>query len=102
MDYYEYFRLLLVLEPIKVDVDNLTCNPGFTDNDAILNAADCIYDSLVEALRISANIFIPKQQKNFYKFWWSQELDVLKTSAICSCRAWKYSGKPRNGPIFSE
>jgi hypothetical protein len=25
-----------------VDIDNLTCNPGFTDNDAILNAADCI------------------------------------------------------------
>jgi hypothetical protein len=85
-----------------VNFDNLTCNSAFTDNDAILNSADCIHDSLVEALRISANIFIPKQRKNFYELWWSQELDVLKTSAMCLCRAWKDSGKPRNGPIFSE
>jgi len=38
-------------------------------------------------------------EKNFYKFWWSQELDVLKQNAIISCRAWKDANKPRNGPI---
>ena len=29
-------------------------------------------------------------------------MDGLKTSAICSRRAWKDYGKPRSGPIFSE
>ena len=99
-NYYEHTRLLL--EPIMADVDNLMCNLDSDDNDGILGAADRIYDSFVEALSTCANIHIPKQRTNFYKFWWSQELDALKSGAICSCRAWKDSGKPRNGPIFSE
>ena len=39
-------------------------------------------------------------KKNFFKFWWDEELTELKQQAILSCRAWKTAGKPRNGPIF--
>jgi hypothetical protein len=39
---------------------------------------------------------------NFYKFWWSQELDALKEKSIASCRKWKEAGKPRNGPIQAQ
>jgi hypothetical protein len=35
-----------------------------------------------------------------FLFWWSQELTLLKEYAIESARAWKDSGRPRNGLIF--
>jgi len=49
-------------------------------------------------------MFIPKKQHNFYKFWWSHELDVLKNNAIVglSSIAGKDAGKPRFGVIFTE
>jgi hypothetical protein len=53
-------------------------------------------------LRASADLFIPKQTKNFFKFWWTQELDVLKEHAIASCKVWKETGRPRNGAIFLQ
>ena len=62
---------------------------------------DHLYDRLVAALCISANLYIPKHTINFYKFWWSQELDVLKQNAIQSSTVWKNAGKPRGGVIYS-
>ena len=41
-------------------------------------------------------------KKNFYKFWWSEELDCLKQPSIDSNRLWKAAGKPRHGPIFDN
>lgn len=70
------------------------------DTDSFIYGVDHIYESIVEILRDCANMFIPKHKKNFYKFWWTQELDVLKETAIASCRAWKDAGKPKHGNIF--
>jgi len=60
------------------------------------------FTTVCDTLRDSAYLFIPKHEKNFYKFWWSQELDQLKLNVIVSCRAWKDASKPRHGTIFSK
>jgi hypothetical protein len=41
-------------------------------------------------------------RRNFFKFWWSQELDELQGKAIASCRLWKDAGKPKNGQIHDK
>ena len=98
--YYEHTRLLL--QPVLDSLDTLVVSAACIEYDSIAAQADAIYTCVVDALRVSANLFIPKQTKNFFKFWWSQELDVLKDNAIASCKAWKESGRPRNGPIFLQ
>jgi len=40
--------------------------------------------------------------KNFYKFWWNEELSALKEAAVNSNQLWKAAGKPRQGPIFDK
>ena len=40
--------------------------------------------------------------KNFYKFWWNEELSALKEAAVSSNQLWKAAGKPRQGPIFDK
>ena len=50
----------------------------------------------------SADVYVPKRRKGFYKFWWDQELKQLKQDSIESNKAWKAAGKPRSGPVFSK
>ena len=57
------------------------------------------YKEVTNALQISAELFISKRKRNFFKFWWNAELDELKEKAIKSCRAWREAGKPRCGPL---
>jgi len=97
--YYEHTRQLL--EPILESTYNLLDNCDVKSEAAVRNAEQ-IYENVVEVLRESANLFIPKHRKSFYKFWWSQELDLLKQKAIASCRAWKDANKPKYGIIFSQ
>ena len=39
-------------------------------------------------------------RKFFYKFWWDQNLNLLKENSTQSCKLWKDMGKPR--PIFDK
>ena len=98
--YYEYTRQML--QPVYDDLIALAGRYRSLDVKIVADKIDSIYNSFTSALRISAEIFIPKHKKNFYKFWWSQELDALKEKSIASCRKWKEAGKPRNGPIQAQ
>jgi len=69
------------------------------DSAAVIND---IYDRLVDALNYCANQSVPVRRKNFYKFWWSQELDHLKDEAIKSHRIWQAAGRPRSGACFTK
>ena len=60
---------------------------------------DCVYSKLVDTLKYSAELHVPLHYKNYYKFWWSEELSCLKDNAIKSNKLWKDAGKPRSGPI---
>jgi len=50
---------------------------------------DRIYKFVVDSLRVSADSVIPKYSKNFFQYWWDNELDVLKEKSMDSCRLWK-------------
>ena len=41
-------------------------------------------------------------EKNFFKFWWDQDMDLLKASSIDTNKLWKAAGKPRHWPIFEK
>jgi len=63
---------------------------------------DTLYDALVNILCTGANAYVPRAKKNFYKFWWSEDLDLLKQESTDLNKLWKAVGKPRSGPIFTK
>ena len=84
------------------DVNALIDSSAWMDCQSITDCVDHIYEGVVDALRLSAHMFIPKRKCNFYKFWWSLELDTMKEKAIESCRMWKDTGRPKSGPIYTQ
>jgi Reverse transcriptase (RNA-dependent DNA polymerase) len=73
------------------------------NSDVRMSLIKCIktnYDLLVKALTHAANIAIPCVSKNFYKFWWDQEITLLKQTAIKSHTQWVLANKPKVGPIY--
>ena len=63
---------------------------------------DRIYDEIVTILTVGENQFVPRHRKNFYKYWWNEDLKLLKQAAIESNRLWKAARRPRSGPIFDR
>ena len=63
---------------------------------------DSVYKKIVDVLKYSSDITVPSRPKNFFKFWWDQSLDELKTKSIASCDLWKTAGRPRAGPVFDR
>ena len=55
---------------------------------------------MVNVLNSLARQFNPAHGHSFYKFWWSQEMDMLKHNAFKSDKLWKASGRPHSGHIF--
>ena len=98
--YYEHTRQLL--QSVQFRLDSLIDRSATMDRDALIGIVDDIYHVVVDILRRSANSLVPSLKKSFYKYWWCQELDLLKDKAIVSCRKWKEAGKPRSGPYHSE
>jgi exonuclease III len=60
------------------------------------------YDKLVSSLQYCASMSIPSHYKSYYKFWWDQELDLLKEESIKSHNLWKIAGKPRSGSCYQK
>jgi exonuclease III len=101
--YYDHTRQLL--EPVLVSLDNLierTNAMCHMCDDQTFEDIDRIYNNIVDSLCTSAKLYIPKHKKNYFKFWWSQELDLLKENAIASCRAWKEASRPKHGACFTK
>jgi len=73
--YYDHTRLFL--QPVFQELCALE-TAHFCNTDDINERVDAPYDNVVNALRSAADLFIPECKKNFYKFWWNAELDVLK------------------------
>jgi len=45
-------------------------------------------------------LYVPKRKKNYYKFWWDEQLSSVKEKSIESNKIWKEAARPRNGPMF--
>ena len=59
------------------------------------NAIICII--YIKVLNDCAKQTVPMHRKQFYKFWWNQELECLKHESIDAHTMWKHAGKPRMG-----
>ena len=66
----------------------------------------CTYESWFDIFRqnrytvltTDAELYVLTRQKNYYKFWWNEELNVLKTLLSSLIRF----GRPRVNPIFNK
>ena len=92
----------VLLQPLLDEVNILTDSWTGTDCQTVIGSADYIYEKVVNGLRLSAQKFIPRRKGNFYKFWWSTELDILKDDAIEYGRMWKNTGQSRSGSIHAQ
>ena len=62
---------------------------------------ELIYRQIVDALKRTSDETTPTcKKRTFFKFWWDQDLDELKSRSVVSCNIWKAAGRPRSGPIF--
>jgi len=93
--YYEFTRLNL--DQLSDQLDQL-----LAVQDVSKDCVNNIYSSIVCVLLEAEARFVPKRSKGFFKFWWNEELDVLKQASIDTNNAWKLAGKPRSGPIFDK
>lgn len=105
-EYYNCTRELLYpvlneIEFIENDSEDRR-DRGQVLTDDIKCKIDKIYIDMVYALYTASIQSIPRRKKNFYKFWWSQELTILKENAISSSKIWKDAGRPRYGSTFDK
>ena len=70
------------------------------NRDSALVFINNVYSELVKILREASDNNVPAKAKKFYKFWWCQELDVLKENSIREDIIWKDARRPRSGSIF--
>ena len=100
LSFYEFTRCNL--EPI---LQSVSCITQQLDNHVSVDYChfiDRVHDDIINVLNVGANNYVPHHRKNFYKFWWDQDMDILKAASIESNLAWKAAGKPRHGPIFDK
>ena len=51
---------------------------GMASVDEVTHCIESTYCSVLSILQSSADVYVPKRRKGFYKFWWNQELNQLK------------------------
>jgi len=62
-----------------------------------------VYNEIADILTACAKNFVPERRKSFfYKFWWDEELQLLKEASVDSNTLWKIAGKPRQSSIFDK
>jgi len=59
-------------------------------------------DSIVCGLLQASSLSIPKRKHNYCKYWWDEELMLLKEKAIQSFNMWASVGKSRNETVFDN
>ena len=64
------------------------------------NIIENMHDRVVRSLREAADYCIPAVQSNFFKYWWSQELNELKSNSCLTHSNWIGAGRPTHGPIY--
>lgn len=92
------------LQPIISELDQLTAlfKNNLSPHSIIENSINDVYNRMVTILQTASINFIPHYNKNFFKHWWDEELNLLKQESIDSNQLWKAAGKPRHGPIFAR
>jgi len=100
-DIFSYYELTRdVLSTVQVPTHLLLGCASRPDCDYVIAVLNQYYDSIVHALYSASLSCIPQKYQGFYKYWWDEELILLKESAIHSFKLWAALGKPRNGKEY--
>ena len=91
-----------LMQPILSELDKFEICKLEASRDAHEQFIEEIYDRLINIMLSCASSYVPRCYMNSFKFWWDEELDLLKEASISSDRLWKAVGRPRNGNIFNE
>jgi len=102
-DVMQYFNLTYeMLSAISVPTcllsDTSMC--GSLSSSYVTNMVNTYCNSIVQALYRASILCIPRKQHAFFKYWWDEELNLLKDKAITSFKLWCALGKPRTGNEF--
>lgn len=81
------------------DTINQLANLDATNMEYFIDKA---YDDIVYILNETTSAFVPRVRKNFFKFWWDEELNQLKNESIASDKLWKSLGRPRSGTVYNK
>ena len=91
----DYFALSeLLLKSLKIPW--FLFNNNLSDN-LIKFGINKFYNDIVDGLTIAADRCITKKKKDFFKYWWDEEIEILKKKAIDSFNLWKELSKQRQG-----
>ena len=117
LSYYELTRqgveCILSKYGDLLDADYLPCSDVLlsslvadihSDNSFETNVStvDVVYTDLINVLKSAERRTIPALQVNALKFWWDQELDVLKQEAFQADKDWKSVNCPKAGQAFDK
>jgi exonuclease III len=93
-----------------MNVDNVDCswpaencsqvNNNCVSSEYIDSMIEEVYDNVISSLNQAADSVIPLVKRNFFKYWWNEELDVLKSTSCSTHLDWVNAGRPKHGPIF--
>ncbi len=79
------------------------CDSSIYSNDFrnnIISQLDDVYNQIIDSLVVQADSCIPVITDNFFKFWWDEEMTLLKANSCSSHNAWLAAGRPGSGPVF--
>ena len=62
---------------------------GTADVDNVHKCIESVYSSVVSVLNSAARLYVPECHKGFFRFWWSEELSLLKEASIQWTYLWK-------------
>ena len=97
-----YNHSFIHLQPILFDLSDISASLDNGNEIINPNCVDIVYEKIITALKLCAALAVPLRRKIFFKFWWSQELDCLKDSAIDSDKLWKAAGRTRSGSLYDR
>ena len=86
------------IKNIPVPLHSLTDNTSNCAN--VTNYINAYYRMLIKALERVANVNIQISKSIFYKFWWDEELIIIKRNSINAHNQQFLDGKPSSGPVF--
>jgi len=85
-DLVSYYQLtgqhLQELLPLLVKLESDPAGQDERTAAAFRSDINNIYNKTVDILRNCANFTVPRRTKQFYKFWWNEELDCLKQQSM--------------------
>ena len=77
-----YHSTGISLQPILLRLEHLAQNKADIPADDVVSDIQSIYGELINALVSCACSYVPRCAKNFFKFWWDEELKSLKEASV--------------------